>query len=263
MGGTQWAYDSPMYFPQQTEADDQYVAYVAAIADIALPQGKKNLGLLACTEAQACTDGGRVAKAAAEKVGLHMVYSGTMSLAQPDFTAECLNAHNSNAEIVLLYMDTNSVGRVAASCARQGYHPIFATAASIAADRQKEDPNLDGMIAGTLVFPWFETGKPAAEEYQAAMKKYGAGIPPGVPPATGWLAAKLFERAAANLPEPPTSEALLDGLWSIKGDDLGGLTRPLTFERDRPAPRENCWFDIVIRKRAWVSPDNFQRHCAS
>lgn len=70
-----------------------------------------------------------------------------------------------------------------------------------------------------------------------------------------------MERAAARLPEPPTSEAILEGLWSMKDDNLGGLTEPLTFIKDKPAVPKACWFDVRIRERKWVSPDNFDYHC--
>jgi branched-chain amino acid transport system substrate-binding protein len=76
------------------------------------------------------------------------------------------------------------------------------------------------------------------------------------------VTAKLFEKAAANLPEPPTSEAVLRGLWSLRNDDLGGLTYPITFIENQPAPLVNCWWTLRIKEGSWISPDRFQRHCA-
>jgi hypothetical protein len=76
----------------------------------------------------------------------------------------------------------------------------------------------------------------------------------------GWVAGKLLQRAGAKLPEPPTSEAILQGLWTIEGDTLGGLTSPLTFRKDEPAVPTSCWFNLALKGR-WSSPDNYQLHC--
>jgi len=70
---------------------------------------------------------------------------------------------------------------------------------------------------------------------------------------SGWVAAKLFERAAANLGPSPTSAQMLGGLWSISNDTLGGLTAPLTFVRDQPAPPRYCFFPMGIEARRWVA----------
>ena len=61
---------------------------------------------------------------------------------------------------------------------------------------------------------------------RSAFAAYGGNLVNGVPTAVGWVAGKLLERAGANLPDPPTSEAILRGLWSVSNDNLGGLTEP-------------------------------------
>ena len=32
-----------------------------------------------------------------------------------------------------------------------------------------------------------------------------------------------------------------------QGDDLGGITYPITFERNKTAPRVYCWWNLTIR----------------
>jgi branched-chain amino acid transport system substrate-binding protein len=80
-------------------------------------------------------------------------------------------------------------------------------------------------------------------------------------PALGWTAGALLEKAGTALGEPPTSEALLAGLWSIKEDTLGGITSPLTFVKNQPPSPKACWFNFELRQRTWVSPDKFTLHC--
>ncbi|MCA1843058.1 MAG: hypothetical protein LC792_07670, partial [Actinobacteria bacterium] len=77
----------------------------------------------------------------------------------------------------------------------------------------------------------------------------------------GWTAGKLLEKAATRLVEPPTTEAILTGLWSVKEDTLGGLTYPLTYVKDRPMARRSCWFNMAIKNGTWVSPDNYRLNC--
>jgi branched-chain amino acid transport system substrate-binding protein len=259
--GEAWDYSSPMYFPQASAGDAAIYTSIAAAASQLVPEGKTKLAVVLCTEAQLCRDADRTFSDAAGPLGFELVYRATTSLAQPDFTAECLNARNAGAQVVLILLDANSVSRFAGSCARQGYRPNFATLSSLAVARHADDPNLAGMTASTMAFPWFQSGTSATDEFQQAYRTLGSGITPGVGPATGWTAGKLLERAAINLPEPPTNEAILKGLWSIKDDNLGGLTHPLTFVEGQPAKPISCWFDLRIKNKVWSNPDGFGLHC--
>lgn len=150
---------------------------------------------------------------------------------------------------------------MAAACARQGYEPQYVLAAEVILDRFKDDPNLEGVLGSSSVLPWFATGTPAADEFRGALQAYGANVVAGVGTVTGWTAGKLLERAGRNLPEPPTAEALLQELWTIRGDELGGLTYPLTFREGKPSERKTCWFNLAVRDEKWHSPDGYQRYC--
>jgi branched-chain amino acid transport system substrate-binding protein len=258
---TPWAYASPMYFPQTSVGDAATFGVFAGIADQLVPAGKTKLATIACVEAQFCADADRLFAATGHDLGFEGVYRARSSLAQPDFTAECLSARNAGAQVFLVFLDSASLTRVAAACARQGFRPTYATASGLVADRLKDDPNLDGMVAGTNVFPSFQSGTPATDEYQRAMRTFGEGTALGEGPPLGWAAGKILERAGANLGEPPTSAALLQGLWSIKDETLGGLVAPVTFIADQPVTPRPCWFTIVVARRAFTSPDGFRQRC--
>ena len=58
-----------------------------------------------------------------------------------------------------------------------------------------------------------------------------------------------------------TGFAILAGLWSLRGDTLGGLTGPLTFVEGQPAKSPACWFHLTIQDSVWTTPDGFQLHC--
>lgn len=257
----QWYYESPMYFPQASSGDNTIRTALAAAADQFLPKGLEKLGTLVCNEAQACRDGERVFGDSAKKLGFDYIYRGRSSLAQPDFTAECLSARNAGVETLVILSGGDSVPRIAASCARQGFHPAIAIVTAMSLDSQKDDPNLDGLVSASNVFPYFQANTPATAEFQKAKADYGGKLVPGVGPATGWVSGKLFERALSTVSGPATSDAILRGLWSLKDDSLDGLTYPLTFVENQTAKPATCWFGIAIRDKAWRTVDDYTLHC--
>jgi ABC-type branched-subunit amino acid transport system substrate-binding protein len=259
-GGSSLMYESPMYFPQSSSGEVMMASGLYTAAHQLIPAGKTKLATVACVEIVDCDNADRRWAREAATVGFELVYRSRVSVTQPDYTAECLAGRNAGAEVVLFGIDPNSIARFALSCARQGYHPIFGTVSSLAVDRMKDDPNLDGMVASSNTFPYFQSGTPATDEFQRVMRTYGKGVD-GVGSTVGWVAAKLFEKAAANLPEPPTAEAVLRGLWSIRDDTLGGLTQPLTFIQNEPTSPKACWFNLTVKNHAWVIFDQFKLFC--
>ena len=171
-----WFYNSPMYFPQASSGDAVMVAALGNAAQELIPKGKKKLATLVCQEAQACSDGQRIFTEEAVKAGFEYVYKGKGSIAQPDFTAECLSARNAGADAMILIMDVNSISRISSSCGRQSYRPAYALVSSQAHESQRNDPNLDGMAAASTVFPYFQADTAATQEFQKARQLYGQGI---------------------------------------------------------------------------------------
>ena len=61
------------------------------------------------------------------------------------------------------------------------------------------------------------------------------------------------KKAAAQLPAVPTSDAILNGLWTFKTETLDGLSMPLTFTRDQNTPRQICWGKNITQGGKWVA----------
>ena len=260
-GTAQYFYELPMMFPQQSHGTEFFYGHVAALAAQAVPLGEKDLGVIVCAEANECAVGGQIWTDAAPSLGFRVAYQARASIAAPDFTAECLAAKRAGATALIILLDGNSLTRIANSCARQNYHPQWGTASSIGENRHKDDPNLEGLVVGANVFPYFQTGTPATDEFHSAVREVGGGVALSMGLTTGWVGGKLLERAGRSLSEPPTSASLLAGLWSIKDDRLGGLTLPLTFVEKQPAAPMACWFTMAIKDARWTSPDNFKLSC--
>jgi len=254
-GAEPWGEKSPMYFPQKTVTRNLYVLHPQEFAGLLVPRGITKWGTLVCVEAPGCKDMAKVYADEAGRLGFQVVYQGQSTVAQPDFTAECLAARNAGVQALHVNLDESSIQRVATACNRQGFHPVFLMPGGAQTDRMKDVPGLDGAMAASGVFPYFATGTPATDEFQQAMRAFGNGVMRGYAAAEGWVSGKLFERATADLAEPPTTAGILAGLWKIKNDNLGGLTGNRTFAENQPAANPVCGSVIVIKDKAWTAPD--------
>jgi branched-chain amino acid transport system substrate-binding protein len=264
-GGGDWFYSTPFHFPQGSHG---LAIAEAEIRDVGLygkAHNKKKLGTLNCTEADICRVFDKVWNEKAAAYGVEPVYRGRTSLVQPDFTAECLAAQRAGVEMFEIGLDTNSIGRLAASCARQGFRPIFGFPAGLAKDNQKDDPNLEGARSTLPTFSWLQNDTPAAQEFQDALKRYGKNLLPVTAGHTGgWTAGKLFEKGvlAGGATGKVTKATVLAGLYTVKNDTLGGLTSPLTFTAGQAPVRQPCSTQIEINKGKWRLIEGGKFNCS-
>jgi hypothetical protein len=74
-----------------------------------------------------------------------------------------------------------------------------------------------------------------------------------------------MEAALRATSDPTTSSGILRGLYSIHGNDLGGLTFPITYHQGAPnngGTEAGCRWVVRVQNGRFVSPDSGQRHCA-
>jgi branched-chain amino acid transport system substrate-binding protein len=255
---------NPMLFPVTPNTLGASWAEVRQAKDV----GATKVATIYCVEAAACKVYRDLFHAEAAAQGLQVVHDSAMSLTQPDFTAECLRMRNAGAELVIPWADNNSAARMAQSCARQGYRPIWEMTS--VDDSMASVPEFDGAIAPLLAFPWFvRSGSPGVDEYVQAFQQFApARLREGSNTQTyGWVSAKVFEQAARHATRAsgrPTRTHILDGLWAIKVDTIGGIyPGPMarTFTRGRPTPETYCYFDARIRGGRWVAPNGIRPTC--
>lgn len=249
---------SPMFFPQAAHVDGTIYGLVKGAID----EGKKKFAFVYCAEVPACRQVSEVAARAVERFGGEVVTASQVSIAQPDFTAECFQAQQRGAQVFFPMTDGPSVSRVAQSCARQGFRPQWLAGSAQTSDNMKSVPVLDGMLIGQQVFLWFLTsGSPAIDEYATAIRQYAPGIRPGGDVAMAWVAAKVLERAAAKLSTNPTAAQILEGLWAIKNDTIGGLTIPLSYNRGESNPLIRCAYIGTIHNGQWSAAEGNTPDC--
>ena len=169
-----YAYRSPMHFIQLSHGMPLAKTFAPSISGQAIPRGLRKIGTLVCVEATSCPEIEKEVQQSAAAYGLKAVYQSRASIAQPDFTAECLAARNAGVEILLVILDPSSLGRVARSCSRQSFRPVFSITGVALVDSLKDNPDLEGMVASSGVFPYFQTGTAATDEFHQAVKAYSS-----------------------------------------------------------------------------------------
>ena len=254
-GGTDVAYESPFVFTPAASGSTYAYAGGAAIASVAVPAGKKKLGVLACSDVKLCDNFFKVLTGPEGKeLGFEVVYKARPSLTQPDYTGECISARQAGADVIITVLDNNSMLRVARSCARQNYKPTYGFFDNVTLPSVAQDPNVEGAVVAAKAPPWVATDVPGLAEIHKAFAEVVPGVEVNGAHVNGWVSAKTFEEAAKNLPDKPTNEDVLNGLWSFQGNDLGGLTYPLTFPKMGNSPKKACWGVVVIKDKKFIAP---------
>lgn len=250
-------FKSPMFFPMGSSFDTLSVGSLKTMADL----GHKKVAIAYCAEVEACRTYHDAAAARAASVGATVVYSAQVSLAQPDYTAECLQAQRSGAEALMLGVESTALSRFARSCKQQGFTPPLVTASLSMIASTAKDPNLEGILAPVATFPFAANDSPATREYKAALSRYAPTLEESGTTSAAWVSGALLREASKALPDQPTSADFLKGLWQIKNNNLGGLTGPLTFREGQPAPDFTCYFLQSIAGGKFTAPIGTKQTC--
>ena len=249
---------SPMYFTSSANFPGISLGAIKGLADL----GKKKIAIVHCVEAEQCKTYHDTAVSKASSLGVQIVYDAQVSLAQPDFTAECVQAQRAGADGFMTGIDGPSIVRLTRSCSQQGYRPQYMTASLAVIESVAKDPNLDGLIAPEGVFPHMATDLPAERLFRSVMAKYAPGVEISPAVATVWTGGVLLQEASKKLPEGKVVSAdFFPGLYSIKSNTLGGLVGPLTFNAGGTAGEVRCVFYIKVAGGHWTAPGGSQQNC--
>lgn len=252
--------ETPMLFPQCASADTFHYSTVA----VAGKMGKSNKwGALICRESSGCTEAEDLwfNKGYAKRAGLNPLYRAKISLAQADFTSECISARNAGVEVLTVGGDPNTLARVGASCRRQGYNPQYAQPGVSVAANSPEQPGLSDILVSSPGFPFAGLKTPAAREFATAWQRYSGGTALSGAASLGWTSGKLFEVVAKKAGSGISHAGLVKAFNSIRDERLGGLTPPLTFPAGKPAPDFRCWFVMRTSNGKWTAPQGDKLAC--
>jgi branched-chain amino acid transport system substrate-binding protein len=237
----------PSMFSTATADPAQDYAWAAEMKN----GGAKVVGTAYCAEASVCTSKEALWKQAAQKLGLTVKGEFKESLANPNYGPDCAQWRSDGVTSVVPIEDGASSSRVARDCAQQGYHPLL-----IVPQPFNNPPStMEGAVAPLGSFPWFLTsGSPALAEYGAALAKYDHNECNSYC-SLGWANAKLLEKAlTGRVSAVPKASDVLQGLWALHNETLGGLTPPMTFHQGKNADPVTCAFRAVVKSGKWVAP---------
>ena len=128
------------------------------------------------------------------------------------------------------------------------------------------DPVFNGLEVIDAMFPFFDSSTQATQQFQSVMKKYApslgtAALPMNPAVTQAYASGLMFEAAIkASGASTVTPESIKDGLYSFKGETLGGLTVPLSFTKGKPSPH-NCYFTYAIKNGKYVEPNGLKYTC--
>nr|WP_246361174.1 ABC transporter substrate-binding protein [Haloechinothrix aidingensis] len=221
------------------------------------------LGGLFCTSNSACTVAEEriFDKGDAERAGLDPVYKAQISVSQPDFTSECIQARNAGVELMYVAADPNTLERVAASCDRQGFDPQFLQSYSTANAGTPGKTGLEDVLLQMPTFPFEGLNSQGFEQFRSAWAEHVGDSAPGPSASLGWAAGKLFEQAAGTAGPEVTRDSLRQALYGFDEERLGGLTVPLGFAEGEGTVDAQCTFFMQGADGGWASPDGDDPDC--
>ena len=72
----------------------------------------------------------------------------------------------------------------------------------------------------------------------------------------------LLRAASVKIPaDNPSPQDVLNGLYSLKNETLGGLIQPATFSPDQKSRGSSCYFPLVIKDKKWLAPLGAKQEC--
>lgn len=220
---------------------------------------KRKLAILYCQEAATCAQQVSSFSKLLPYKGLTTVYKAQVSLVQPDYTAQLLQAKNAGADVVVLLLDSASVGRVARNAAQQNYHPVLAGTYNLGIQATLDQgPILDGLILASRT-PAYSTS-PLLANYRDAMARYQPGKVTGDVGAGAFINGAILEKYADKFFAKKTVESqdILDLLYSLHGEKLGGLLPGITFQKnDNRYLTSQCIIPVRLEGGKFVQKGTF------
>lgn len=208
---------------------------------------------------------------AAKAAGTNMVYTTAISPTAPDFTAPCLSLKNAGANMAIVGISPTVTLNIIGSCLRQGYNGAFMTVGGLINPGWNKEASLNGTKVYVLddVWPSYQDSTPAQKEYFAAINQYAPGMltNPGYNAYVQdvWAGMQMFAAAAeaAKIGPNSTSADLLNGLYTIHNETLGGLIGPVTYSKSATTQVANCYFVSLLEHGQWTEPLGAKAQCVA
>jgi branched-chain amino acid transport system substrate-binding protein len=222
---------------------------------IATQTDRKKLGLIYCREANTCAVQMQSFKKLLPWNGLTSVYEAQVSLAQPDYTAEMLQAQRAGAEVIVSLVDSASVARLVQSAHRQGYNPIFSGTYNLNQDLiYAGGKDVEGLLLTSRTPPW--DSSPKMQFYRDAMDRYQPRAYRGDLGGGVFVVGRLIEeKIGPFIGEPPATAQILEGLYALSKEKLGGLLPGVGFVNGEHFGTNQCVVPVKLTGGKFVAHD--------
>ena len=219
---------------------------------------------LYCTEIAACAQADPPLKGQATKFGIGFTSLAVSSTA-PSYTAQCLTLQQQKVDYAELNFTSSAALKFVQDCQAQGYNPTWGVPGQVVDPSFASVPNLT-MYGPALSFPWVADAPPV-QTFASAMQKYakdsnwkgGAASPT-------WDGLQVLAKTLANVGASPSRQDVLNGLYALNGEDLGGeLANKLTFPQGKAVGFNfnPCYFVIGVKGGQIVAPAGLTPQCPS
>lgn len=252
-------YTLPLSFPGASSPRIQSDAAVK----YGIEQGHTKVGVIYCAEfASLCEANAKDVKNDVPKIGGDIVFSQQVSLAQPDYTSQCLSAKAAGVTNFLLVLDPASVVRLADSCANQNFHPYLGMLGFVFGDIVLRSKNTEGLIGAGSAFP-FPFQSPATAAFRKQFQDTVGRAPGAGAEANAWVGGLILREGGKELPATnPTAADLVRGLTKIKKNNFGGLaTAAMTYTAGQGHPSPVCAFMMKVVKGGYEAPNGLKPTC--
>ncbi len=253
------------FFSPGETLDEYFTNFVSAAKKV----GAKSISELYCAESPTCQEAVAPLKATAAKAHLPLTYITQISASAPNYTAQCLAAKQSGAEALVIADSVGVVQSVMSDCVQQGYTPWEISLDGAIAGSFPTAPGLsDKLIGSEPNMPFFVTSTPAAKSMHDAIKKYQPAVlkNPNYGEETtqayisGLLLAAAAKAGKVGVNGPPSAQQVLNGLYSLHNETLGGLAPPLNYKKGQANP-VHCWYWVRTQNGKFTTPYGLKPVC--
>jgi branched-chain amino acid transport system substrate-binding protein len=239
-------FTNPDFYPSGQTNDSITYSNVS----VAKQAGASNIGDLYCAEAVQCQQSVPLIKTAGQQLGVPAVYSASIAMTAPNYTAQCVAAQQQHVSAIFIGDSAATIARVGTDCNQQGYHPTYITEGTGFSLLLSSAPGVKNTLWSDYPIRPFWDNAPEVQSMNAAVDKYYPGLRNNVQEwseyaAQTWTAGLLIEDAVKGsgigTSGAPSAAALTQGLNSISNDNLDGWSPALTLTAGQ-AHKVDCWF---------------------
>jgi branched-chain amino acid transport system substrate-binding protein len=239
-------------------------AFAYALPSLAKTAGSK-FGIVYCAEVPSCGGLASLFQSFAKPLGLQIPVNVKVSSSAPDYTAVCQQLKSSGVDSYVIIAGSAVLARIADQCHQEGLTAKLVQNGAQSLPAWTTDPAFDGLLVVDNFAPFFADGTPAQKAYRDALAKYQ---PKMVNSPTdnsyseaAWLDGQLISAAAKSITGDITAASLKTALYGLKGETLGGMIQPVTYQQGQ-ATILGCYFSWTVRSGQRVASAGNQYSCA-